>query len=793
MASDNKALSLEQVLQNTLEQLEFNTVLDKIAQKSVSQLGKELINNSKPEDDLEYLQNEHQYIEEMTEILTQDDELPISGLSDVRLNLEKCLVENALINASSILDILDNLRVIRRVKYYFLSRTESYDNLKHLVSNLFEDKLLEKHITEAIKDDGSILDNATRELLNIRTSIHEKSQRLRSKLRKILRRVVEEDIVQDDFYSIKEGRFVLPVKTENKRTLPGIIHGVSNTGATVFIEPSEIIDLNNELSLLHNQEEREIEKILKTLTSEIGSSYYEIIASLEIMGHIDAILSKAKYALDYGGIKPVISEENNLILRKVKHPILVQSKGKDNVIPLNIEFNQDKRGHLISGPNAGGKTVALKSIGLNIAMALSGIFPIGECKTNFRYIFSSIGDHQSIENDLSTFSSQIYQIKNILENCDNQSLVLIDEIGSGTDPQEGAALASGILDTFININLFFVATTHQSSLKTYALNRKEIENASLEFNEEKLIPTYNFLSGTPGNSYAFFLAGNVGLSKLVIKRAKKYLGKKQKELESSISILSKYRAEAVEKRVEYEKEKIKHFELKRKYEDKLAGLTEKRKEMIEDAQKEAADIVKDANSLIENTIKEIREIDKEKSFSKIKKEYIQKKKDIEKRAEKLDKKEEVPVQTEEIKFGDLVRMIDSNSEGSVLSIDDDGKSALVEFNGLKFKTPVKKLIKIEKKNENKDKKQKSDYISFEASSRIDIRGLRADEAIDKTGAFISDAILSNLEFATIVHGKGTGALREAIHQYLKHHQSVESFRLGELTEGGAGVTIVYFS
>jgi DNA mismatch repair protein MutS2 len=789
-------MNSEKLQQLSLNELEFSNLLEKISSFAISETAVNLIRNLKPIDNIEQLQTEHRLIEEIIGIYTSNEEIPISGFADTSFKIEKTKVENSMLSSGEILDVLDSIRIIRKIRLFLKEKYDEFPELSELTSNLFDDRLLEKHISEAIKDDGEIYDNATRELQRIRDKISSTSHKLRSRLRKILRKTVEEDIVQEDFYSIKEGRFVLPVKAENKRVLSGIIHGVSNTGATVFLEPSEIIELNNELSLLQNEENREIAKILLNLTKEIGNNSINIIQSLEKVIFLDTLIGRAKYAIEYGGLKPNIVNEDYLSMKAIRHPLLVHSKGKKNVVPLSIEFKSDKAGHLISGPNAGGKTVALKSIGINLAMALSGIYPLGECTTNFRTIFTSIGDRQSIENDLSTFSSQISQIKDILENCDRHSIVLVDEIGSGTDPQEGAALASGILDTFIEIGLFFIATTHQSSLKTYALNRKEIDNASLEFDEENLKPTYNFLDGSPGNSYAFFLAKNVGLSPLVIKRAKKYLGNKQKELENSISILSKYRSEAIQNRVEAEQEKIKYRDLNEKYEQKLAQITLKREKYIAEAKKEAADIVKDANALIENTIKEVRE--KQKDFSEIKKKFSKQKENIEKRAEKLEKSNQTEIKKDDTTFqiGDTVRMNDSTNDGIIMSIDDDYKAALVEFGGLKFKTPLKKLkkVKMQEQSKNTQKYESSyDYASFAAIGRIDVRGMRADEAIDKVDMRISEAILSNIEFITVVHGKGTGALREAIQQYLRHHQSVKSFRDGNLTEGGAGVTVVYFS
>jgi DNA mismatch repair protein MutS2 len=786
---ENNIDSASELRNESLRQLEFKNVLEKIKNYCYSDLGIDEIRSSMPVDDIDWLQREHSFIDEMKELLIEDDQLPFEGLSDIRAFVSNSIVENAMLSPVDVLSVGDMLRVFRLIRQYFIQRTENYDNLRSLSENLFENKLLEKHIIDTVDETGAIKDTATRELSTIRARIKDKSAKLRTRLQRILKKVSEEAVVQEDFYSMREGRFVLPVKVENKSKLPGIIHGMSQTGATVFVEPAEIIDMNNELSLLHGEEEREMRKILMNLTAEIGADAIQINSSIDIMAHIDTIYAKARYAIDFGGIKPIISDDEPYIkLKNVKHPLLMHSKGKDNVIPLTISFDSSKRGHLISGPNAGGKTVALKSVGLNITMALSGIFPLGECSTDYRTVFTAIGDQQSIENDLSTFSSQMTQLKNIIDHSDKNSLVLVDEIGSGTDPQEGAALAAGILDTFINTQLFFIATTHQSSLKTYALNREEIENASLEFDEEKFVPTYKFLQGTPGNSYAFFLAKNIGLNELVIKRSKKYLGSKEKELEASISILQKYRYEAVKTRVEAEQEKLKYQKLYDNYEVKIDKFNEKRESMIDNAKKEAAEIVSNANALIEKAIKEVQE--KEKSFAEIKKDFSQEKEKIEKAAKKSSEERIEKTRSIDINVGDPVKMSGNENTGVVLQIFDESKEALVEFNGLKFKVKINKLEKTKKEKEKK--RDTSDYISFDINSRIDLRGDRAEEALQKLDEFISNAILSDLNEVNIIHGKGTGALRESVHQYLKHHPSVKNYRLGEITEGGSGMTVAMF-
>lgn len=772
------------ILKESLKELEFDSVLSYVSRYAFSEPGANLVKSLSATDNIDLLNKELDLIDSLKDLYFSGFKIPFEGLTDVRHKIYKSAIENAVLSSTEVLAIHDLIRAFRIINKFFEDRAEQYPLLYDFVSDIYVNKLLEKHITDAIDDNGDIRDNATRELSDIRRQITKKSQKLRARLQKILRYVQEEELTREDFYTIREGRFVLPIKTENKRALPGIIHGISQTGSTVFLEPSEIIEMNNELSLLQNQELREIHRILSNLTHEIGKDSSSILSSLDIISHLDSMTARAKYAIDFGGIKPVVNEENYIYLRNVRHPLLVHSKGNKKVMPLTIEFTNEKRGHLISGPNAGGKTVALKSIGLNILMALSGIFPLGDCRTNFRTVFASIGDHQSLENDLSTFSSQILNLKNILESCGKNSLVLVDEIGSGTDPQEGAALACGVLDSFININLFFVVTTHQSSLKTYALNNPVIDNASLEFDENKLQPTYRFLSGIPGNSYAFILAKNIGLSDLVLNRAQNYLGSRQSELESSISLLQKYKFEAMNLRNEYESEKLKYEKLNREYSEKLNELKVKRKELLTDAKVEAFEIVNKANALIENTIKEIKQ--SQKPVGEIKKAFDSVKAILKADAE-FEKKQPIHDNVQEFEIGDNVVMLDNNSEGVVVLVDSEDRMAVVEFNGFKFRLRYDKIKKI--LSPKVKKSSNSQFTKFDITTRIDIRGQRAEEAIRKIDELISEALISNVERITIIHGKGTGALKHAVHEFLKFHPSIKSFKLGELVEGGAGVTV----
>jgi DNA mismatch repair protein MutS2 len=773
----------------SLKQLEFFNVLEIISRYATSELGTSIILSAYPSENIDMLNSEHSLVSEMQNLIVSDDQIPLDNLKDIRPQLHKSIVQNSILSVEDILSVRDLIRTFRVIRSYFRSRPENYPGLYERANLLIENRLLEKHISEAIDDSANVKDTASNELSRIRRQLQEKSSRLRTRIQRIVKRVSDEEKLQEDYFSVRDGRFVLPVKIENKRQIPGIIHGVSQSGSTVFLEPSEIIEMNNEISLLLNEEKREIYKILQNLTSEIGDNARGFISSVEVISHIDSVYAKARYSLETGGIKPLITEEAEIFLKNIRHPLLVKTK-KNSVIPLSIDFSSAKLGHLISGPNAGGKTVALKSIGLNIAMALSGIFPLGECRTNFRTIFTAIGDNQSIENDLSTFSSQISRIKSIIDYCSKDSLVLIDEIGSGTDPQEGSALAAGIIDSFININLFFVVTTHQSSLKSYALTRNEIENDSLEFNEQYLKPTYKFLTGIPGNSYAFVLAENLGIPENIIVRAKNYIGDRHAEIEESIRILQQVKRESEELRNQAFAEKNKLESARKEYEFKYHEIKKKRQEIMAETRDKAADILKKANSLIENTIREIRE--EQRAISDIKKDFNIAKNEIASEVKKSNQGNNEPTQQPSFSVGDSVKIEDSTSIGSIITIDDENKFAVVDFNDVKFRFPIEHLIPVTKKEQKKTLKSQPSQSNFKFDSRIsiDLRGKRVDECIREVDEFISNAVLGNVTPLTIIHGKGTGALRAAIQEFLASHPSIKTYRNGTLTEGGDGVTVV---
>jgi DNA mismatch repair protein MutS2 len=786
--SNKLELLNRRLLRDTKNELEFGLVLNEIAKHCLTNRAVELCSEISAFNDIDELKNELDTVYEISLLLRDDRELPLGSARDIDTFLKKSQIHNSALDPLELLKIKDNLRAFRLVFNFISSIAEEYVNLKEISTNIHFNHYVEKHIEEAIEDNGDIKDDATKELYSIRKKILSTSDRLRNRLESIMKKTFEDDLLQEDFYTLREERFVIPVKTEFKRQIPGIIHGLSNTGNTVYLEPSEIIELNNSLSVLKNEEKKEINRILTSLTKEVGKEAKQLEVSNSIIYRLDLSQAKAKYSKKYDGFKPEITDDKSIELKDIYHPLLVKNKDKSEVTPLSISFDVRKQGHLISGPNAGGKTVALKNIGLNLLMAMSGIYPLGYCKTGLRDIYTSIGDHQSIEMDLSTFSSQMKNIKDVLDVAKEDSLFLVDEICSGTDPQEGSALASGILDTTLKYNLKFVVTTHQSSLKTYALNKENIENASLEFDEENLKPTYQFLPGVPGNSYAFNLAESIGLSQKIIERSKSYLNDKSSEIDKGIAEIIQYRKTAEKLKIEAEKSKNKAKQKQEEYDKLLSELRKNKANYKEEAKRNASSILDEANKLIENTIREVQE--NKKQVGDIKKEFDRKKNELKKSLVSPAKSNKVE-SDDEYQNGDSVRIDEYDTVGELVELIDNGKSAIVEFNGLKFKTKVNKLTKIKgKSNNNKTNTSNKDYIKFDVETRLDIRGERVNDAIAKVESFLNDAIVAGTPFITILHGKGTGALRSALHEYLNIQSAVTNFRDGNLSEGGSGVTII---
>ncbi len=776
--------------QELKNKLEFDRIVNRVKHFAYSDLGIERCDSIKFYTETDLLGTELDKVVEMKDILNTAGDLPLDGLKDIRKSVSKMKIEGYFISPIEFLHLLEFLRVSRKVKKLTgdLPKTVGIDT--HLISaiteNLFFDKVLEHNIEITIDENGEVKDSASAVLNKIRKQINTHSERLRKTLANILKRVSEKEFAQEDIVTQRDGRFVIPVKVENKRNVEGIIHSSSATGATVFIEPTESINLNNELTELHFEEKREIERILRELAVQLSAHTEEIKSNIDILSEIDFIQAKAKFAIETISVKPVISEQR-LNLLNAYHPVLLQTHKRSEVVPLNLLIGDEYNTLVISGPNAGGKTVVLKTVGLNQLMLQSGILIPADPESEFKIfdkIYISIGDEQSLENDLSTFSSHLKSIKEIIDNADDRSLILIDEIASGTDPVLGSALSASILKSFSEKNSTTIVTTHNSELKEFAYNTDKIENASLEFNVETLSPNFNFVIGVPGQSFTFEIARKYDFPESILSESHKYLDENESRLEDLLKDLNETKQNYTILKNKSDLENSRLVALTNLYESKIKEITKNEKELKYKAKLDADKIIKDANKLIEKTIKEIRE-DKH-TPKEIKTEF---KKEAEKLTELESVKDDIKVVFEKIKAGDIVRIKNSFSTGEVLDISNGHVS--VNMNGLIVKADISDLEKISRKEASREISGKSniEINDGKVELSIDFRGKFSHEIGDALEKFIYDSVNNGLKEVSIIHGKGSGKLREEVKKQLKGNRYVRSFRLGNWNEGDSGVTI----
>lgn len=776
--------------------LEFDRITGSIKHHVYSTLGEDRCDEISFFTEKELLNTELEKVVEMKSILSTGGDLPLDGLKDISRSLNKIKIEGYFIGPEEFLHVLDFLRISRNTRKYVSDLNREQDNsfeiINGLVKDLFYNKILEHNIGITIDETGNVRDNASAALNRIRKSINSQSGRLRKTLSSILKKVSEKEFIREDIITQREGRFVIPVKAENKRNVPGIIHGSSGTGATVFIEPTEIINLNNEITELHFEEKREIEKILRELSVQLAQYADEIKINLNILSEIDFIQAKARYAIETDSSKPVIGNRF-LNLIKAYHPGLLKSKKRSEVIPLDLNIGEEYNTLVISGPNAGGKTVVLKTVGLMQLMLQSGILVPAAPESEFRLfneIFISIGDEQSLESDLSTFSSHLKSIKEIIDRSDNSSLILIDEIASGTDPVLGSALSASILKTFSKRNAYTIVTTHNSELKEFAYSTDRIENASLEFDVENLTPNFHFVTGVPGQSFTFEIARKFDFPETILREAYNNLDENESRLEDLLKDLNetKQKYDLLKNKFDIDNSRLQG--LTSMYEKKVKELNKNEREVKYKAKLDAEKILKDANKLIERTIKEIRE-DK-LTPKEIKNEFRKESEIITTIPEqdKLTEEEDVKVLNEEIRINDTVRLKDSNASGEVIEISGDHIS--VNVNGLLMKL---KLHDVEKISKREYTKEYSGHSLIEVNEgkieyELDLRGKYPAEIDDMIEKFIYDSVNSGLKEASIIHGKGSGRLRTEVHKLLRKHKAVKSFRLGNWNEGDSGVTII---
>jgi DNA mismatch repair protein MutS2 len=626
-----------------------------------------------------------------------------------------------------------------------------------------------------------------------------KNDSIRDKLNSIISSSNNKKYLQDSIVTIREGRYVVPVKQENRGNFPGLVHDQSSSGATLFVEPMAVVELNNELKELKIEEQHEIERILIELTNMIRERTNEIRNNQKILQRLDFIFAKGKIAVNMDGTKPILNDRGYINIKKGRHPLLDKKK----VVPIDIYIGDDFRTLVITGPNTGGKTVTLKTVGLLCLMAQSGLHIPADHNSEvgvFNKIFADIGDEQSIEQNLSTFSSHMTNIVEILKNVEEKNLVLFDELGAGTDPVEGAALAMSILDYLYNIKVRTIATTHYSQLKIYALTKEGVENASMEFDVETLSPTYKLSIGIPGKSNAFEISKRLGLMDYIISHAQTLISKENVDFEDVLKTMDQDRKRIEENKLETERLKIEIERLKEELTDEKERTQEAKEKIIYKAKEEARNILRNAkeeSDLIVSNLRNIsNEIERERNIKiqeaqdKLKSKLNETEKDLS--IKLLDVKSSNPPKN--LKVGESVEILSLNQSGIVVSLPDDNGNLQVQVGIMKINVPVSSLRRIKENDSQKRTavmtKNILKFKTQDIKNEIDLRGETLDEALLDLDKYLDDVYISGLKEIYIIHGKGTGVLRSGISDLLKSHKHVKSYRLGKYGEGGSGVTVV---
>lgn len=783
----------------SLNVLEYNKILTSLKGCCVTKGGKAVAREQLPAETLSGVTRALDFTNESLGMILRNGRPPLIDVENTNNYVKRAAI-GSMLSMRELLSIGTLLRVARDMESYFHGDTQMEELV--LLNELFENlglcEILEKEISAKILGPEEMADNASRELARIRREMHFKNNRISEKLNHMISSTAYEKYLQDKIITIRNNRYVIPVKQEYRHQVPGIVLDKSSSGATLFIEPMAVVELNNDIKILVAEEEKEITRILKELSEKVAEQKEEIIADYDLLIELDFQFGKGKYALEIQGEHVEVSEDGPIAFLRAKHPLIP----KEQVVPSDIVFDETIKTMIITGPNTGGKTVSLKTMGLLNLMVQSGIFvPVREgSKTRiFKDIFADIGDEQSIEQSLSTFSSHMTNIVEIIDKADQNSLVLFDELGAGTDPTEGAALAISILSTLHERNVTSVSTTHYSELKEYALVTKGVVNASVEFDIKTLRPTYRLLIGVPGKSNAFEIAKRLGLKDEIIENSRELIKNEAIRFEETlIKIDEKRRRTEAEHdaiiRLKQETEKLK---IQMDKERERFGI--EKEELNRKAREEALEIVKKTREETEEIYREIRTIQEtttsvvkdNKELEAIRRRIKEKEKNIYNFGDTPKIYENQALEIEDLKIGMKVYVKSLRREAEVINILANEDKAMVQSDMIKLKVDVRDLAPsqaIAKPIEKKVTFKKVDRHVM--NTKLDLRGKNGEESLFLVDKMIGDAMLSGNKQIVIVHGKGTGKLREIIQEYLKTNPLIEDFRLGAMNEGGSGVTIV---
>lgn len=775
------------------KKLDLTKIFERTAGYAITDPGKKIIFDEVPTDDLNIANHLIELTFEIKSFIEEIGEIDYLYLPDLRESLYKSKIENYILNPKEIIQIGKLNTNARLIKNSIQSFKNRFPVLWAFVEQLTENKLLEKRINDIFDDYGEVKDSASEDLKRIRDEIKSLQFDIQKINERLLKKLNKEGLVQDELITLRDGRMVLPIRSEFKRMVKGFIHAESASGQTTYIEPEETLELNNELLSLYFEEKREIQRILSLITKDISKISDELLKNFEIISQFDAHYAKAKFAIEIRGNIINFSNDHSFELIDCRHPALILTIGYDKTVSFNFKVDDSIRGLIISGPNAGGKTVLMKSIGSFAVLSRMGyllnVNPDSRMPF-FKKIFIDIGDEQSIDDEISTFGSHIKNIKAILENCDSNSLVLLDELGTGTDPVQGAALAASVIDTLIEKNCFVIVTTHHSFLKFFGSNHPRLMNASMEFDSKTLEPTYKFIQGIPGSSYTFEISRRMKLDPEVIEKSKKFLKREDSKVEGYISQLHhkvQYYSQLIND-LRIEKEEIQ--KLKKELNERLSKIKNEVKEIKRKALLEADQIIQTANKLIENSIRNIRKSSASKETIKNVKQKISEEKSKLEKLIRLELRNE-DLAVEELKIGDLVKITGQNATGKIISIDLKKNQALVQVDQFKVWISLDKIIKTNQNiPETSISKQFPVLGTKTIPFRLDIRGKRANEAEEEILRYIDDAAMYGLFNIEILHGKGDGILKSITHKILQSHPFVESFYFAPVDQGGEGITIV---
>lgn len=776
------------ITQEILEKLEYPKVITHITKYCSTENGKQLVTSLLPKYNYDEISKTNLQVHHAKEIIIRNDEPPFEFLPDLFESLSKSKIEGVILSKKEILDIIKLAQQSRKL-FQFLKQNDEKGIFENILNKLFIDKVFEHHFEKIFDENGEIRDTASTKLREIRIEIREKENSLQKLVQRILKQLSDSYLVQEEFITQRDGRIVLPIKVEHKRHVRGFIHSESATGQTVYIEPEETLELNNEILSLHFAEKREVEKILRSLTEKIGSHSDELKYSLSAIAELDSIFARAKYSIEIIGSHPSFEESKPFEMIDARHPILIKRLGHKNTIPMNLKLENEKV-VLITGPNAGGKTVTLKTCGLLVCLAQSGI-PIPVFPDSNFHIFNNvlvdIGDEQSIEDDLSTFSSHLNNIRKIIELADEKTLVLLDEIGTGTDPAEGSAIASSILVTLKNKGAKVFATTHHGSLKLLANQLEGFQNASMEFDTDELKPTYRFKQGMPGSSYAFEVAQRIGFDDDFINLAKQYLDVDKTKIEEFLVSLEKKSQDLRDKMNKLEIENLRLKGLANLYQEKVNKLEKQKEEILSETKEKAQLYLKDVNKKIEDAIKNIKESQAKKEVIKVEKQKIEL---LKKETQKITPKKQTEPQKKDFKVGDYVSINNTSTVGIIEELDQEKNKAVLLVGSLKIKVKLNDLIPAKKSEAQQiyKKRYEADFQTF--NYRLDIRGKKYEDAEFEIIKFLDNAIMGNVDRVEILHGKGTGVLKQMTHAILRTHSGVKNFYFAPIESGGDGITIV---